>query len=242
MGTGFARTLLCFVLAMLWIAAADQAAAEFRANTFTLGDQGAPAVAQIGGGAFVVVWVSAGQDGSGFGVYGQRYAANGAKAGGEFRVNATTAADQRQPAVAGLSGGGFLVVWASKHAGGADDIFGQRYTATGAKQGGQFRINTFTASNQTSPAVAALLNNAFVVVWASDTQDGSGNGVVGQRYLASGAKQGPEFRVNTFTLGSQSAPAVSRFGTGSAFVVAWSSAQQDGEGNGVYAQGYRGRA
>ena len=150
------------------------------------------------------------------------------------------AADQRQPAVAGLSGGGFLVVWASNHAGGADDIFGQRYTATGAKQGGQFRINTFTASNQTAPAVAALLNNAFVVVWASDTQDGSGNGVVGQRYLASGAKQGPEFRVNTFTLGSQSAPAVSRFGTGSAFVVAWSSAQQDGEGNGVYAQRYSG--
>ena len=139
-----------------------------------------------------------------------------------------------------MSGGGFLVVWASNHAGGADDIFGQRYTATGAKQGGQFRINTFTASNQTAPAVAALLNNAFVVVWASDTQDGSGNGVVGQRYLASGAKQGPEFRVNTFTLGSQSAPAVSRFGTGSAFVVAWSSAQQDGEGNGVYAQRYSG--
>lgn len=237
MGAGIAGACLGTVLAVLALAPLA-GAAEFRANTFTTGDQGAPAVAKIGGGGFVVVWVSAGQDGSGLGVYGQRYAANGAKAGLQFRVNTTTAADQKQPSVIGLSGGGFLVVWASNHLNGLDDVYGQRYSATGVKQGGQFRINTFTASNQINPAAAALLNNAFVVAWSSDTQDGSGNGVYGQRFLANGAKQGPEFRVNTFTLGSQHSPAVSRFGPGSAFVVAWASLGQDGNGNGVYAQLY----
>src|SRR5262245_49037627 len=139
MGTHVARACLGAVLALLALAP-FACAVEFRANTFTLADQGAPVVAQIGGGGFVVVWVSAGQDGSGFGVYGQRYAAAGAKIGPEFRVNTTTAGDQRQPALTALSGGGFLVVWASNHLGGTDDVFGQRYTAAGVKQGGQFRI------------------------------------------------------------------------------------------------------
>ena len=39
----------------------------------------------------------------------------------------------------------------------------------------------------------------FVVVWMSDSQDGSSDGVFGQRYASSGTPLGPEFRVNTYT-------------------------------------------
>ena len=42
----------------------------------------------------MVVWASQGQDGSGWGVYGQRYDVSGVALGGEFRVNTTTADDQ----------------------------------------------------------------------------------------------------------------------------------------------------
>src|SRR5688500_15253514 len=60
---------------------------EFRANTYTAGDQSGGAVATDAAGNSVVVWGSALQDGSGTGVYAQRFDAAGAPVGGEFRVN-----------------------------------------------------------------------------------------------------------------------------------------------------------
>jgi hypothetical protein len=48
---------------------------EFQVNTFTAGDQGTPSVAAASDGRFLVAWQSAGQDGSGLGVYGQLFAA-----------------------------------------------------------------------------------------------------------------------------------------------------------------------
>ncbi len=66
---------------------------EFLVNTATADAQTAPAVASNAAtGDFVVVWTSKAQDGSGLGVYGQRFTSAGVKAGGEFRVNTTTAA------------------------------------------------------------------------------------------------------------------------------------------------------
>ena len=47
---------------------------EFRANTTTLNEQSASAAAANALGSFVVVWNGDTQDGSGFGVFGQRYA------------------------------------------------------------------------------------------------------------------------------------------------------------------------
>jgi hypothetical protein len=47
---------------------------EFRANTYTTGVQGYPHVASDPRGGFVVTWMSAGQDGDGYGVFGQRFA------------------------------------------------------------------------------------------------------------------------------------------------------------------------
>jgi hypothetical protein len=217
------------------------AAAEFRANTFTNGDQGAPSASPLGGGAFVVAWVSAAQDGNGFGVYAQRYQASGAKAGAEFRVNTTTIADQAEPSVAMLSGGGFVIVWTSSHHPTfLADVYGQRYNASGGKVGGEFLVNTYRTNKQGVPAVAALANNAFVVVWASENQDGSDHGIYAQRYRTDGTRAGTEFRVNTVTANRQTAPAVSLYGT-NAFVVAWASRGQDGANStGVYAQRYNG--
>ena len=48
--------------------------------------------------------------------------------------------------------------------------------------------------------------------------------------------QGPEFRVNTYTTGTQRLPAASKCADG--FVVAWQSDGQDGDQHGVFAQRY----
>jgi hypothetical protein len=48
--------------------------------------------------------------------------------------------------------------------------------------GPEFRVNTFTTGEQSSPDVASDASGNFVVAWASDLQDGSDWGVFGQRY------------------------------------------------------------
>ena len=50
-------------------------------------------------GNFVIVWQSAGADGNGFGIAGQRYSSDGAPSGGEFRANESTTGDQTRPTV-----------------------------------------------------------------------------------------------------------------------------------------------
>ena len=66
----------------------------FRINQVTNGDQTYPSIAALQDGGFLVTWSSQGQDGSGWGVYGRRYDADGGSVGSEFRINATTDGDQ----------------------------------------------------------------------------------------------------------------------------------------------------
>ena len=80
--------------------AQTRAGAEFQANTYTTGGAGWLAAAMLSGGGFVVVWQNPLQDGSGYGVFGQRFAVDGSRAGTEFRVNVYTTGAQQMPQVA----------------------------------------------------------------------------------------------------------------------------------------------
>src|SRR5205085_8521011 len=111
----------------------------------------APAAA----GDFVVTWSSVGQDGSGYGIYAQRYSAAGAPLGSEFRVNTYTTSDQSQPSVAMGAAGDFIIAWSSiGQAGGVSDVYAQRYSVAGVALGTEFRVNTFTTGEQDIPATA----------------------------------------------------------------------------------------
>jgi hypothetical protein len=229
---------------------------EFQVNTYTTGYQSyfskAAAAAFDGSGNFVVVWQSDGQDGDDFGIFGQRYDFLGTPQGPEFPVNTYTTGAQRRPAVAAASSGDFVVVWQSyDQDGDAEGIFGQRYDSAGATQGLEFQVNTYTTGDQGAylfgqgVAVDADAAGNFIVVWKSTDQDGSGDGVFAQRYDSTGATQGPEFQVNTYTTGNQGG----YLGTGGvdvaadpagSFVVVWNSEGQDGDYTGVFGQRYDG--
>ncbi len=84
---------------------------EFQVNTYTPQNQDDPAMAMDADGDFVVTWSSGGQDGSGLGVYAQRYDATGAAVGGELKVNTYTSLSQSSPAVAMDNDGDFVVTW-----------------------------------------------------------------------------------------------------------------------------------
>ena len=89
-----------------------------------------------------------------------------------------------------------------------------------------------------SQGIATDANGNYVVVWASNLQDGSGYGIYARRFSADGTPQGAEFRVNTTTADNQINPGVAMDASGN-FVVTWGSAlQDDGVSSGVYAQRY----
>jgi hypothetical protein len=161
------------------------------------------------------------------GLLGGTRPAAGQALGSEFRVNTYTTNDQGDASVASDGTGRFVVVWMSDYQDGSGaGIFGRRYNREGAALGGEFRVNSYTAGRQWRPAVATDANGNFVAVWSSYGQDGSRDGIFGQRYDRHGTKRGTEFRVNSLTAGSQSYPHVASNAAGD-FVVVWETSQGD---------------
>ena len=212
---------------------------DIQVNTETNSSQRYSSVAALADGGFVVTWSSFGQDGSGWGIYAQRYDSAGAAVGSEFQVNTFTNSNQYYSSIAALEDGGFVVTWSSLD---QDDsssgIYAQRYDSTGVVVGSEFQINTFTTNSQSNSSVAALADGGFVVTWSSSEQDSSFSGIYAQRYDSSGIAVGSEFQINTFTNNDQTWSSVAALEDGG-FVVTWTDfGGQDGSGFGIYAQRY----
>jgi hypothetical protein len=210
---------------------------EFRVNTTMASDQEYPAITALSDGGYVVTWMSSGQDGSGWGIYAQRYNNLGATVGGETLINTTMASDQEYPAITALSDGGYVVTWMSYFQDGYDwGIYAQLYDKDGATVGGETLINgTAVGYDQEYPAITALSDGGYVVTWFSYGQDGSGSGIYAQRYNSLGTTVGGETLINTTTASEQMYPAISALSDGG-YVVTWMSFMQDGSG--IYAQRY----
>jgi hypothetical protein len=234
------RALLVFVSLLLVprdvAAQGNPLGPEFQVNAYTTNGQSYAAVSADPSGNFVVVWRSDGQDGSVRGVFGRRFSVSGAPLGPEFRVNTYTTSYQQLPSVAAFAAG-FVVAWESFQDGSLFGVYAQRYDSAGAPAGAEFRVNTYTTNPQGLASVAVDSTGRFVVVWASRDQDGSSDGIFGQRFDASGAALGAEFRVNSYTTGLQQFPSVAADPAGN-FVVVWESVGPDGSGYGVLGQRY----
>ena len=208
---------------------------EFLVNATTAGKQELPSLVHLEDGTFVAVWGGQGT-GDNRGVFGRRFAADGAPLADEFRVNSTITAKQKQPAVAATTDGGFVVVWSSWGSKDASDVFAQRFDAVGNTLGDEFQINTFTQSHQRDATVAADPQGGFLVLWQSRHNDGSGRGVFARRYDGQGQPVGDEFQVNTSTEGQQQDPAAT-FDSQGGFLVTWSGEGTD-DSSGVFARKY----
>jgi hypothetical protein len=86
---------------------------EFRVNSYTTRPQYDPAVALAADGEFLVTWMSSQQDGSSWGVFGQRYDGAGVPLAAEFQVNSFTTDTQRNAWLAATGASQFVVVWNS---------------------------------------------------------------------------------------------------------------------------------
>ncbi|MEJ2085039.1 MAG: hypothetical protein P8Y44_05085, partial [Acidobacteriota bacterium] len=158
----------------------------------------------------------------------------------DLQVNTYTTGQQNSPSVAVDAAGGFVVVWTSEGSSGTDasgtSVQGQRFDIAGMPSSGEFQVNSYTTSTQSSRYGSSISMNAdgsFVVVWGSIGSygsDGDGYSVQAQRFEASGSPTGLQFQVNTYTTSTQFGASVDAELDGS-FVVVWASDGSYGSDN-----------
>ena len=204
---------------------------EFMVNTHTPGSQHRPSVGMDAKGNFVIAWGSYGQDGSWWGVYAQRYSADGTPVGIEFQVNTYTQDSQSDPFVAMDAIGNFIIVWHSEGQDGSGlGIYAQQYAADGTPLGTEFQVNTYTQEHQGFPSVAMNTTGNFIIVWHGEGENGIG--VYARRYATDGTPIDTEFPVGTQE--NRSGGSVGMDSSGN-FVIAWYTSGGD---ENVYAQRY----
>lgn len=134
------------------------------------------------GNTFVVVWhTDQAPAADQLDIVGQRFTRAARPAGAPFRVNATSASDQKAPAISHDATGAFVAVWQSGS--GQQGIYGRRFLATGTADGADFEVlrETVDPTQRSQPAIAHLTPAGhFVVVWQN------GNlGTYGRRFALS---------------------------------------------------------
>lgn len=233
------------------------ALSPFRVNVTGAGNQENPRVALLQNGGAAFVW----QGGRpGFqNIYTRILtASNTFLTTNDVLINSFTNHFQINPALAVLTNGNVVVVWASYDQAGSNsmqDVYCQILATNGAKIGSNFLVNQFTAYNQRTPAVAALMNGGFVIAWISEQERvpvgplGTNNtpavasavpvpsvDVYARLFNASGAAATGEFLVNT-NINPCANPAVAAATDGS-FMVTWCEHDQLNWQNGwdIYAR------
>ena len=107
--------------------------AEFRVNSYTTNRQWRPKVASDPSGNFVVVWSSGGQDGSGYGVFGQRYDAPAGSSAPSSRSTPTPREIRAMPPWLPIPPATSSIAWDSTESSTARvrGVFAQRYASAG---------------------------------------------------------------------------------------------------------------
>jgi hypothetical protein len=194
------------VYAQRYNAAGVAQGGPFQVNPTSQGNQMYSSVAMDAGGDFVITWSS--QDGSGWGIYAQRYNYLGAARGGEFLVNTTTQTDQEYSTVAMDMYGNFFVTWSSHGQDSAGwNVYGQQYDADGTAVGKEFRVNTVMSGDQEFSSIGMNAYGVTVVSWLGfgpNTSPGdgltSGAGVFAQLlYVGAGSGMAPMVGSNVCT-------------------------------------------
>ena len=172
---------------------------EFLVNGTANTDVTRPAIDMDANGNFVIAWQDFGDDGSGPGIFAQRYNAIGVAQGAMIPVNTTTNDGQRHADIAVDDNGNFLIAWEDDTLGNAKrGIRGQLFNANGVAQGGEIDISTDADIDHSFPRVAHDGAGNFVVGWAAG-DGGANKDVLFRRYNSAGVAQGIPVQVNVLT-------------------------------------------
>src|ERR1043166_2034719 len=144
----------------------------------------------------------------------------------EVLINTTTAGDQSQPAVCGLQGTQFVVVW-EDHSN--NTIKGQMFGTNGAKSSSEIQINMPTPPGPRRQLPATVeFASGFVVAW-NEQAAGSAATAPTQltlRIFDAATLSGPEIQVSSSPVEPLIRPALARLTDGN-FIVLWADKRAD---------------
>ncbi len=191
-----------------------------RVNQATAGDQESPVVQMLANGGAVFAW-QGGSSGE-HDIFARVISPTGQFQTGDVLVNSFTTGQQANPVLTRLVNGNIVVAWSSHDQDGSlQGVFSQRLSPDAAKLGGETQVNQVSSYNQRSPAIAALDEGGYIVVWVSEQQRFVNSvDLYARRYDAAGAALGNEFRINN-TTNVCANPVVCGL-PGGGFAVAWS--------------------
>jgi hypothetical protein len=202
---------------------------ETQVNTFTSSGQEYSKVTALSDGGWVVTWMSYEQDGDGYGIYQQRYDADGTANGGEVLVNTTTVNDQSYPAVQALADGGWVVSWGTYSSSSyASSLYQQRYDSDGQANGDETLVAADTSSyyygSMPRSSITDLPDGGWVVTWTNGGGYMSGsNSIYMQEYDSTGTAVGSTTTVASlysYMYGTAAAPAITTLEDGG-WVISW---------------------
>ncbi|MDD7805765.1 MAG: cadherin domain-containing protein [Endozoicomonas sp. (ex Botrylloides leachii)] len=200
------------------------------------GHQEQPKVSALADGGYIVSWYDTNAaDGSGSGVYAQRFD-NNDQGSGQFLVNSYVTNNQKSPDTAGLPDGSYIVVWSGPGADqtGNDGVYMRHYNAEGESLYERSVSNTLTGHQQYAKVVA-LIDGSYVVSWSSN-HNGE-NEVYARHFSAGGEPVGDEFKVSNQPFSDSNTTDIIALDDGG-FIVSWNAINADGDGNEVYARRY----
>jgi len=150
-----------------------------------------PSVARSSDGGFAVAWMQkeVGSTNS-WDIFMRPFSGN-ALGGITRRINTWIHGDQLVPRISAM-GTDYMVIWTSMGQDGSrDGVYGQLLRGDGSAVGGEFRVNTTTASQQIQPAVASDGVERFLTVWTSFVGGAGSMDLYGQRYVNTSAPLPP---------------------------------------------------
>jgi len=221
---------------------------EFRVNSNTANKQRNPVAAFTSGGSALVVW-----ENDRAGLRGRLYGRDGSPVSGELSLvaNQTLAripgrgqeVIRKEPAVAALSTGDFLLAWTEERDDvSADlfmetrnvvdrDVYVQKISSAGAPVGSPLRVNATTNGLQSNPRILVRNGADAVVAWQSDDLTASklGDGIFARLVRTSNVQTtSGELKLSSVA-GFASNASLAAAANGS-FAVAWEAADADSQG------------
>lgn len=213
-----------------------------QANLFDETAQRASDTTLTDAGAHVVVWQSALQDGSDWGIFGRCLEFGTGVGGAEFQVNQTSGGAQARPRVAAGTDNGFAVVWQDNTGQSSFDyrrVMVRLYDADCRPITSELQVNQSDAGIQDLPAIATDGNGVYVIVWQSFPPVFGLQGIYGRRLNGDGLFLGDEFRINRETEAYQDHPTVTGLPDGG-FMTVWEVLRPGGSGFEIFARRFYG--
>ncbi len=149
--------------------------AEVRVNSFTSSNQAWPSITALSDGGYFVTWASDDQAGSTYTIFAKRFNVKGNPVGDDTLISEVHGSWEIHPRVTELSDGNLAVTWiANGLDGDGRGIFMRCINADDVTLGPVTQVNTYTASEQENPDIAALADGGFVISWDSYNQNADG--------------------------------------------------------------------